>query len=65
MKSRLYEFGFSGVCLGGTAIVRATSKEAAWKSLQKQWVNLEPLDKCRVTELQDRDGVIYFDNGDY
>lgn len=65
MKSKLYHFRFQAMQLGGNAIVKAISKEAAWKALQKKWPNLVPLEKCTVVEVEDRDGVIYFDNGDY
>jgi len=65
MKSKLYEFRFDAMHLGGKAIVKAVSKNAAWKALQKKWKSLPPLERCRIAELQDRDGVIYFDNGDY
>ena len=65
MKSKLYEFRFDGSYLGGKAIIKAVNEDAAWKALQKKWTNLEPLNKCIIKELQDRDGVIYFDDGDY
>jgi len=65
MKSKLYQFNFTALWLGGTAIIKAINEEAAYKALKKEWPNVEPLKKCRVKELQDRDGIIYFDNGDY
>ena len=65
MKSKLYEFRFSASYLGGKAIIKAIDEKAAWSALQKAYKYLEPLEKCRVTELQDRDGVIYLDDGDY
>jgi len=65
MKRKLYQFEFTALWLGGAAIVKAINEEAAWKALQKKYTNLEPLEKCRVKELQDRDGVIYFYDGDY
>lgn len=65
MKSKLYLFEFEALWLGGTAIVTAISEESAWSALKKKYTNLKPLNKCRVKELQDRDGVIYFYDGDY
>ena len=34
MKSKLYEFRFNGLYLGGKAIVKAINEDAAWKALR-------------------------------
>ena len=65
MERNIYELRFSGLWLGGTAIVKAVDEKAAWLALQKKWPNLEPLGKCKVTKLPNGDGVLYFDSGDY
>ena len=65
MKEKIYHFKFKGSWLGGNALIKAISEDAAWKALKKRWQNLEPLEKCKVTEIQDRAGVLYFDSGDY
>lgn len=64
-KSKIYEFQFKSLWLGGKAIVKAISQESAHKALKKTWPNLPDLNKCRVKEIPDRDGVLYFDSGDY
>ena len=64
-KSKLYVFNFKGSWLGGKSVVKAVSPDAAWKALKKKWCDIEPLVKCKFCEIQDRDGVLYFDSGDY
>lgn len=61
----IYEIRFSGLWLGGKAIVRAIDAETAWTMVQKEWPSLEPLDKCEVKKLSEEDGILYFDSGDY
>lgn len=65
MRRNIYEIRFSGSWLGGKAIVKAIDVNAAWSALQKEWPNIEPVDKCKVKKLPDGDGVLYFDSGEY
>ena len=65
MKRHVYEIRFSGFWLGGKAIVRAIDEKAAWSALQKEFPNIEPLEKCKIKKLPSGDGVIYLDTGDY
>ena len=64
-KRNIYEIRFSGSYLGGKAIIRAVSEKAAWSALSKKYINLEPIQKCRVKCLSEGDGVLYLDTGDY
>ena len=45
--------------------MKAIDEKAAWSALQKEWRNLEPLDKCKIRKLPAGDGVLYLDTGDY
>lgn len=65
MRRSVYEIRFSGLWLGGKAIVRAANEKAAWSALKREHEDLEPLEKCSVKKLPNGDGVLYLDNGDY
>lgn len=65
MKSKIYIISFSSMWLGGKAVVKAINETAAHKALSKHHKNLDVIEKCNIKEVQDRDGVLYYYNGDY
>jgi hypothetical protein len=64
-KRHIYLIRFSGLWLGGKAVIRSIDEKAAWSALKKEWPSLEPLEKCHIEELSPGDGILYLDTGDY
>lgn len=62
---KLYKIYFDGLWLGGVAIVFADDKVEAYEFLKKRWKYLEPIGECKIEELEQGKGLVYFDNGEY
>lgn len=65
MRNKTYIIEFTGLWLGGVAVVKAPSKQLAWEDLKGRWASLEPIEQCTFKDITKDTGVIYFDNGDY
>lgn len=60
----LYLIRFSGMWLGGKALVWAFSEEEAWEVLKQDgWPELEPIEECKISKAKGE--LAYLDTGDY
>lgn len=63
-----YEIGFDGLALAGMAIVEAESKEDALLKFKKEYPDDKPSrtsGEFFVEKLEEKNGVIFYWNGDY
>lgn len=61
----IYLIKFDGLWMGGKAVVKAYDKTKAYEIVKKEWPNIEPIEKCRITKFDMKPGLVYFDSGDY
>lgn len=64
----LYEVGFEGEALGGTAIVEAENESDAIRKLEEAHPETEPFrhtGEYYIEKIEKKNGVLYYWNGDY
>ena len=68
IKSSIFIVSFPCGYLGGTAVIKSVSEKSAYKALCKKSDHVRinvPFEKCKFEQLENRDGVLYFYDGDY
>lgn len=51
--------------LGGTAVIIAAGKKAAYAALKKHHPKVVPFEECRFEEVPEGNQVLYFYDGNY